>query len=170
MAAPSDPVRRELVALLPRLRRFARALTRNPDEADDLVQTALERGLRSLGAWTPGTSLDAWMFRIVKNCWIDMLRSAAVRTRVFAPEEEGASVGDDGAAAMETRLDARDVRAAMQELPEEQRLVAALVFVDGLSYREAAETLGVPIGTVTSRLARARAALEARLGESGERL
>src|SRR5215475_5298620 len=117
MAANGDSVRRELTALLPRLRRFGRTLTRNPDEADDLVQTALERALRNIDGWTPGTRLDSWMFRIMKNAWIDEVRSRAVRTRVLAPEEEGANVGDDAVGAMETRLEAQRVRAAMNQLP-----------------------------------------------------
>jgi RNA polymerase sigma-70 factor (ECF subfamily) len=167
MAASSEPVRRELIALLPRLRRFARALTRNPDEADDLVQTAVERALKSLDSWTPGTRLDSWMFRIMKNSWIDEVRSKAVRSRVFAPEEAAETVGADGAAAMELHLEAQAVRAAMEALPEEQRLAVALVLVEGFSYREAAELLDVPMGTLTSRLARGRAAIEARLAAEG---
>ena len=166
MAAPGEPsasVRRELVALLPRLRRFARSLTRNTDEADDLVQNAVERALRNLGAWTPGTRLDAWMFRIMKNAWIDETRSRAVRTRVLAPEEAAENVGADGAQAMEVHLEAQAVRAAMEELPDEQRVAVALVLIEGLSYREAADLLEVPIGTLTSRLARGRAAIEARI-------
>jgi RNA polymerase sigma-70 factor (ECF subfamily) len=167
MAAPGVPigvsVRRELVALLPRLRRFARSLTRNADEADDLVQTALERALRNLDSWSPGTRLDAWMFRIMKNSWIDEVRSRTVRTRVFAPEEAGENVGADGAASMEQHLEAQAVRAAMEELPDEQRVAVALVLVEGFSYREAADLLEIPIGTLTSRLARGRAAIEARL-------
>jgi RNA polymerase sigma factor (sigma-70 family) len=163
MAAPGDSVRRELADLIPRLRRFGRALTRNADEADDLVQSALERALRNLDAWTPGTRLDAWMFRIMKNAWIDEVRSRAVRARVLAPPEEGESVGSDGAEAMETHLEAQRARAAMEELPEDQRLAVALVLVEGLSYREASEMLEIPMGTLTSRLARGRAALEAKL-------
>jgi RNA polymerase sigma-70 factor (ECF subfamily) len=168
MAAPGDPVRRELIALLPRLRRFARALTRNTDEADDLVQIALERALRNLDGWTRGTRLDAWMFRIMKNAWIDEIRSKSVRDRVFAPEEAGALVGTGGAQDMELFLEAQAARAAMNDLPEEQRIAVALVLVEGLSYREAADLLEVPIGTVTSRLARGRAAIEARLNPPSE--
>lgn len=167
MAANGDSVRRELVALLPRLRRFARALTRNAVEADDLVQNAVERGLRNLDSWIPGTRLDAWMFRIMKNAWIDEARSSAVRARVFAPEEAGINVANDGAAGMEAHLEAQAVYAAMRELPEEQRLAVALVLIEGLSYREAADLLEVPIGTLTSRLARGRAAIEARLAPEG---
>lgn len=163
MAAPGDPIRRELIALLPRLRRFARALTRGADEADDLVQTALERALKHLGGWTPGTRLDSWMFRIMKNCWIDEVRSRAVRERVFAPEEAAIAIGDGGVEELELHLEAQAARAAMQQLPEEQRLACALVLVEGFSYREAADLLDIPIGTLTSRLARGRAAIEARL-------
>src|SRR5262245_50722125 len=104
MAANGDSVRRELTALLPRLRRFGRTLTRNPDEADDLVQTALERALRNLDGWQPGTRLDAWMFRIMRNAWIDEVRSRSVRARVHAPPEAGETVGGGGADAMEMRL------------------------------------------------------------------
>ena len=137
MAANGDPVRRELVALLPRLRRFARALTRSADEADDLVQNAIERALRNLDGWQRGTRLDAWMFRIMKNAWIDEIRSRSVRTRVFAPEEAAAAVGADGATAMETHLEAQAVRAAMAELPEEQRVVVALVLVGSAAFTAA---------------------------------
>lgn len=168
MAAHGDSVRRELIALLPRLRRFARALTRSSDEADDLVQTAVERALRNLDGWAAGTRLDSWMFRIMKNCWIDEVRSKAVRTRVFAPEEAAEHVGADGAAAMELHLEAQAARTAMDELPEDQRLAVALVLVEGFSYREAADLLDVPIGTLTSRLARGRAAIEARLSSRAE--
>jgi len=168
MAANGDAVRRDLVALLPRLRRFARALTRSVDEGDDLVQSALERALRNLDGWTPGTRLDSWMFRIMKNCWIDEIRSKTVRDRVLAPEEAGVTVGNDGAMAMEHYLEAQAVRAAMNTLPEEQRLAVALVLVEGFSYREAADLLEVPIGTLTSRLARGRAAIELKLNPRAE--
>jgi RNA polymerase sigma-70 factor (ECF subfamily) len=168
MAAKGDSIRRELLALLPRLRRFARALTRNADEADDLVQTAIERALRNLDGWIAGTRLDSWMFRIMKNCWIDEVRSKSVRAKVFAPEEAGAQVGAGGASDMELYLEAQAARSAMHELPEEQRLAVALVLIEGFSYREAADALDVPIGTLTSRLARGRAAIEARLSRRGE--
>src|SRR3977135_4698429 len=78
---------RELLTLLPRLRRFARALARDAADADDLVQTALERALKARDQWAPGTRLDSWMMRIVRNCWIDEMRSRARRGRTFcAPE------------------------------------------------------------------------------------
>jgi RNA polymerase sigma factor (sigma-70 family) len=99
----------------------------------------------------------------MKNAWIDESRARSRRTRVFAPAEHGEGVGLDGAAAMEAHLAAGDVERAMDKLPDEQRLAVALVLVDGLSYREAAEVLEVPQGTLTSRLARGRMALLAEL-------
>jgi len=154
-------VREQLVALLPKLRRFARALSRNMDDADDLVQLAVERALIRLDQWRPGTRLDSWMFGIIKNAWIDEVRSRRRRERVLAPEELGEQVAD---AAAEMHLERLSLAAAMERLPDEQRLVVALVLVEGLAYKEAAEVLEVPIGTVTSRLARGREALEGLLG------
>jgi RNA polymerase sigma factor (sigma-70 family) len=154
---------RQIVDLLPRLRRLARVLARDVTDADDLVQATVERALIHQEQWRPGTRLDSWMFRIMKNAWIDESRSRGRRGRVFAPEEAGETVGLDGAAAMEARLAASDVEKAMNRLPDEQRLAVALVLVDGLSYKEAAEVLEVPQGTLTSRLVRGRMALMADL-------
>jgi len=163
MASAADQ-QAELVAMLPRLRRFARALTGQAADADDLVQIAVERALTRLDQFQPGTRFDAWLFSIVRNAWIDEARSRQRRARVFAPAEEGERVGDDGEKTMHARLEASDMWMAMRALPEEQREAIALVCVEGLGYREAAETLGVPIGTVTSRLARGREALQRMLG------
>lgn len=153
-----------MVGLLPRLRRLARAIAREPADADDLVQLTVERALSRADQWTPGTRLDSWMFRIMKNAWIDEARARGRRGQVMAPEEEGLSVGDAGAEAAEIRLQAAEVRREMARLPDEQRLAIALVLVEGLSYREAADILEVPMGTLTSRLVRGRSALMARLG------
>ncbi|MFC3076898.1 RNA polymerase sigma factor [Phenylobacterium terrae] len=155
---------REMVELLPRLRRLARAIAREPADADDLVQLTVERALSRAEQWTPGTRLDSWMFRIMKNAWIDEARARGRRGQVMAPEEEGLSVGDAGAEVAEIRLQAAEVRREMARLPDEQRLAIALVLVEGLSYREAADILEVPMGTLTSRLVRGRTALMARLG------
>ena len=158
-----DGLHRQIVALLPRLRRLARVLARDLVDADDLVQATVERALVHKDQWRPGTRLDSWMFRIMKNAWIDESRSRTRRGKVFAPEEQGQTVGSDGAAAMEARLAAADVERAMARLPDEQRLAVALVLVEGLSYKDAAEVLEVPQGTLTSRLVRGRAALLADL-------
>lgn len=153
----------ELVTLLPRLRRFARALTRNPHDADDLVQVALERALARAHQLRPDAALAGWVFGILRHAWIDELRARARSERVFAPEESGQNVGDAGQGAQAERLSVQD---AMARLPQDQRLAVALVLIEGLSYKEAAHAMDVPIGTLTSRLARAREALQAMLGES----
>jgi RNA polymerase sigma factor (sigma-70 family) len=150
---------RDLLALVPRLRRFARALARNWADADDLLQVALERALKAQGQWTPGTRLDAWVMRIVRNCWIDEARARARRGQTFVEEEAGAGVGSNAHLDVERRAELRDVDRAMATLPAEQREVIALVLVEGLAYREAADLLDIPIGTLTSRLTRGRQAL-----------
>jgi len=161
---PADEIRAQLGELLPRLRRFARVITRNVADADDLVQVAVEKALARAAQWRPGSRLDNWMFGIMKNAWIDEIRSRRRRERVHAPEEAGAAVGDASAAARDIAL---SVQAAMARLPEEQRMAIALVLVEGLSYKDAAESLGIPMGTLTSRLARGREALQALLGQNG---
>ncbi|MDL1863540.1 sigma-70 family RNA polymerase sigma factor, partial [Betaproteobacteria bacterium PRO7] len=153
MTPAEQQFRAELVNLLPRLRRFARALARHREDADDLVQAALERALTRREQWTPGTRLDSWMFKIINNAWIDEVRSRARRDALFAPEEEGEGVGAPQAG---SPVDAIAVRRAMALLNDDQRAAVGLVLVEGLPYKEAAEVLGIPIGTLTSRLARAR--------------
>lgn len=165
MDIPANPIRDGLVALLPRLRRFGRALTRNQDDADDLVQIAIERGLRNAAQWQPGTRLDRWIIGIMRNAWIDELRSRQRNRALFAPEEAGEHVGETPMMAVAETL---DIREAIARLPEDQRIAIALVLVEGFSYREASELLEIPIGTLTSRLARGRAALQAYLGDAQE--
>ncbi len=165
-------VREEMVALLPRLRRFARGLAGVPDQADDLVQAACERALTRIDQWQPGTRLDSWMFRIVQTIWLDERRAVKVRTgegRIDAEMAED-ELAFDGGRGLEAHMTYEAVRAAMATLPEDQRAVLVLVCVEGQSYKEAAAALDIPIGTVMSRLARARAGLVKRLGESGESL
>lgn len=159
---PSDDLRGQLGELLPRLRRFARVITRNVQDADDLVQVAVEKALARAAQWRPDSRLDSWMFGIMKNAWIDEIRARRRRDRVHAPEEAGEAVGDASAHARDIVL---SVQAAMERLPEEQRLAVALVLVEGQSYKDAAELLGIPIGTLMSRLARGREALQKMLGE-----
>ena len=150
---------RELLALLPRLRRFARALARDANDADDLLQVALERALKARSQWQPGTRLDAWTMRIVRNCWIDEARSRTRRARTFAPQEEIDILGSDAQRDIERYVELQQVDRAMNTLPREQREAIALVLVEGLAYREAAEMLSVPMGTLTSRVTRGRHAL-----------
>ena len=148
--------------LLPRLRRFARALTRHPQDADDLVQLAVERALTRRQQWRPESSLTNWMLAIVRNAWIDETRSRRRRDAVMAPEDAAAEVGDTGT---DRDIELWSIQSALERLPEEQRLAVALVLVEGLSYREAAQVMDVPIGTLTSRLARGRQALQTMLAD-----
>ena len=168
MADLSPTVRDDIAALLPRLRRFGRTLARNPEDADDLVQIAVERALTHSHQWQPGTRLDSWMFRIMQNAWIDESRARERRQQTFVEEEAGENVG---VSPNEAQMDAIAVRKAVAQLNDEQRAVVGLVLVEGLPYKEAADVLGIPIGTLTSRLARARDTLQAILaGPTGERL
>lgn len=155
-----ENVPEQMAALLPRLRRFARNLTGNPHDADDVVQIAVERALSKLDQWRRDARLDSWMFKMVRNVWIDELRARRRQEKIFLAPEAGDQVGE---APMERETDLMSVQSAMARLPEEQRSAVSLVLVEGLSYKEAAEVLDIPMGTLTSRLARGREALQAML-------
>jgi RNA polymerase sigma-70 factor (ECF subfamily) len=159
VTGPADLTDR-IIALLPRLRRFALTLTRNPDDGDDLVQLSVERALSRLHRWNEGTRLDSWMFKIMQNLWIDELRSRRSRGQIEPDFDLDVLPGSDGREAMDARLTLQDTLAAVMALPEEQRAVMLLVVVEGFSYRDAAEVLEVPIGTVMSRISRARLTLD----------
>lgn len=162
-----DDIGYRIVALLPRLRGLARTLARSPDAADDLVQATCEKALRHGDSWTPGTKLDSWLFRIMRNHWIDTVRRMRPEVAVDAEEIAGELPSVSGPRVVEGRLMLTEVRRIADALPDEQRTVLMLVCVEELSYRETAEMLDVPIGTVMSRLARARAALVAAM-EDGD--
>ena len=164
--AVSVSISDQLIAVLPRLRRFARGLTGSAVDADDLVQAACERALTRAHQFQEGTRFDSWMFRIVQTIWIDQLRSRDVRRE--EAEDQGVNIGtDEPGRRIEARLALQEVRSALQQLPPEQRAALLLVTVDGLSYKEAAEVADVPVGTIMSRLARARIALQAKLDAGG---
>lgn len=160
----SESFERELTKLLPRLRRFAHALSRNATDADDLTQAAVERALRSRQQWEEGTKLDSWLYRIMRNLWIDAVRARGRREKHEAPEEEALAVGEDPRQAIESLLELKRAMAAMDRLPDEQREVVALILIEGFGYREVSEMLDLPIGTVSSRLVRGRTALLGMLG------
>jgi len=153
----AESIQEQIVALLPRLRRFARNLVRNPHDADDAVQIAVERALLRLDQWRSDARLDSWLFKILRNAWIDEVRARARRAKILMPEEAGEQIGE---ATMEREIDRWSAEAALSRLPEDQRLAVSLVLVEGLSYKDAAEVLDVPLGTLTSRLARGREALQ----------
>jgi RNA polymerase sigma-70 factor, ECF subfamily len=149
-----------LIALLPRLRRFGVALTGSTDSADDLVQAACERALRNRTSFVPGTRLDSWVFRIMQNLWVDNRRQRTRRGGDADDDETLALLqGEDGRRSTECAITLTRVLGAMDHLPDEQRAVLVAVCVEGLSYAEAADMLDVPVGTVMSRLFRARRAL-----------
>jgi len=154
-----EVVRTEMVALLPRLRRFALALTAAMPEADDLVQATCERAVKNLDKWTPGSRLDSWLFRIAQNLHRNRLRDTHTRLRILDGLAAAAPRAVDGAAVVDSHITLSAVRRHVLSLPQEQREVVMLICVEGWSYQEAADLLDVPIGTVTSRLARARESL-----------
>ena len=162
---PSPSFEDQLGALLPRLRRFAHALSRISADADDLTQATVERALRSKSQWQPGTRLDSWCYRIMRNLWIDTARARSRKEKMEAPPEEAETVGADPRSAMDAAVDLKRIMAAMGRLPDEQREVVALILIEGFGYREVSEMLGLPIGTVSSRLVRGRTALLGMVGE-----
>lgn len=160
----AEDVRRELVALLPRLRRFAYSLSGTLDEADDLVQAACERALSRLDQYEPGTQLSSWMFRLIQTIWIDRRRYEARRQKV-SDDSVMENLAIDARIHEQTEAKAllAIVRREVGNLSDDQRSVLALVVVEGMSYQQAADTLQVKIGTIMSRLARARLKLAAAL-------
>jgi RNA polymerase sigma-70 factor (ECF subfamily) len=164
MPSPApDSFADDLIALLPNLRRFALSLARAGDVADDLVQITVERALMARDRYDPAARLDAWCFRILKNAWIDMTRRTRIRgvsVDVHDTPEAAVTSGTES----EDRLMVDQVLGAMAGLSDDHREVLTLVCLEEMSYAEAAEVIGVPKGTVMSRLARARAALAEKLG------
>lgn len=153
---------RSIEAEIPRLRRYARALARDVAAADDLVQDCLTRALGKLHLWQDGTDLRAWLFTILHNQYVNHVRRAV---------REGAAVGLSETEPVLThapqqgkRLELRDLERAMAKLPEEQRSVILLVGLEGMRYEEVAEVLGVPVGTIRSRLSRGRESLRRLMG------
>lgn len=143
----------EIVDLIPRLRRYARALTGQADTADDLVLDCVERGLSRLHLWRAGSDLRAWLFTIMHNLHVNNVRRSRIRPDGAAlPEWETTG----SAPRQDDVVELNSIVAALKQLPDEQREVILLVGLEELSYREAAAVLDVPIGTVMSRLARGR--------------
>jgi len=156
----------EIESCVPALRRYARALTRNADRADDLVQDCLERAIRKRGLFRPTGPLQAWLFRILVNLWRNSLRSERRRGEHVA--YDALVVEPSIPAPQHGRLALGEMNRALDRLPDDQRETLLLVVLEGVSYQEAATILGIPIGTVMSRLSRARAALRALTGSGDE--
>lgn len=163
MGSSAGDLREQIIELLPRLRRFARSLARNAQDADDLVQITAERALARADQLRPDHSVASWLFGILRNAWIDEGRSRRRRESLLEPAELAEHVGDPGGGSDPELLCLQD---ALSRLPDDQRLAIALVLVEGLSYKEAASIMSVPVGTLTSRLARGREALQSMLSET----
>ncbi|MFN4283533.1 MAG: sigma-70 family RNA polymerase sigma factor [Alphaproteobacteria bacterium] len=147
-----------LVGQLPYLRRYARALTRNAADADDLVQTCVMRAIVNMDRFEEGTNLRAWLLTIMHNVFIDGVRKAK-RARDANESAESMMSGLYTRPNQMESLQLGDLQSAMEKLPEEQRTTLILVALEDMSYEEAAKVTGVPVGTVRSRLSRARHAL-----------
>ncbi|MNR82279.1 ECF RNA polymerase sigma factor SigE [compost metagenome] len=151
--------RDRLIACIPRLRRYARALLGDRTGADDLVQDTMERGWKKLSTWQRGSDMRAWLFGIMHNLHVDQVRKPTLATEELdddtpLPPAHGAL--SDG-------LEMRDLESALRSLPAEQREILLLVALEEMSYEEVAATLGLPLGTVMSRLSRARQKLRAQM-------
>ena len=162
MKTPEDAFKDQLVELLPRLWRFGQSLTRSRDACEDLVQAACERALSRRHQWQAGSRLDSWMFSIMHSIWKNELRAQRVRLGNGSVDPETA-LTDNGHHRMEMRLRTQEVARAIDMLSEDQRSVLFLVYVEGHSYLEASEILEIPLGTVMSRLSRARLSLADRM-------
>lgn len=160
----SDRFSDDLIAFLPNLRRFALSLCRRGDLADDLVQITAERALAARDRFDPLTRIEPWLLRILRNAWIDHSRRTKSQGQSVELEDAPDLLAVDGVRQTEAILMLRRTEQVMATLPDDQREVMMLICVDELSYREAADVIGVPIGTVMSRLARARLALAKKLG------
>jgi RNA polymerase sigma-70 factor, ECF subfamily len=147
---------------IPRLRRYARSLTRDVTRADDLVQSCLVRALAKAHLWQPGTDLRAWLFTIMHNQHVNDVRRA-IREGIIVPVDDVAPVLTQPSTAG-AGLTLRDLDRALGRLPEEQRQALLLIGLEGMRYEQAAAVLGVPVGTVRSRLSRGREALRRLMG------
>ena len=167
--ASDERIRAEIVHFLPRLRRFCIAIGGGIDAGEDLMQATVERALSRRDQWREGSRLDSWMYRIAQNLNIDSARARRSRGVAVDIEAIAERAGEDGRVTVEQRSELAAAVDAMGQLSEDQRALIALVVVDGRSYREAADILEIPIGSVMSRLARARQAIDARLNGGDRR-
>lgn len=147
----------QLIACIPRLRRYARALTGDGSRADDLVQDTLERGWNKLASWRRGTDMRAWLFGIMHNVHVDQVRKPTLATEELDDYTPVPHMPHSPTAGLELR----DMESALRQLPADQREVLLLVALEDMTYDEVAAALQLPIGTVMSRLSRARERLRA---------
>src|SRR5579863_6525856 len=157
-------IHERIEAHIPSLRRYARALVRDVVGADDLVQEGLTRALSKLDLWREGTDLRAWLFTILHNQYVNQVRRSVRTGATVEFYDEIAPVALSRPASQEKRLELRDLDRALARLPQEQRAVILLAGLEGMPYGDIAAVLGVPVGTVRSRLSRGRSALRELMG------
>ena len=159
-----DDFETDLIAALPNLSRFARSLCGRSDVADDLVQTTVARAIASRDSFDRAAGIKPWLFRILRNAWIDTIRRNATRGIELDVNDMADAISVDGEKVTEAMLMVRQTEIALETLPAEQREIIIMVCYEELSYAEAAKVLDIPQGTVMSRLARGRIALAEKLG------
>jgi len=152
-------IHQQFVALMPRLRRFATGLCHNSHDADDLLQSTYDRALSRLHQWQDGTHLDRWLFRIMHSVHINSRQTSYYQQQCTTDDAVDLQQGGDSSQEIETWISLQQTRRMIADLPEKLKTVLLLVTVEGMSYKETAEVLELPIGTITSRLARARISL-----------
>lgn len=158
----------QIVIAVPRLRRFCVAITSSLADGDDLLQSTIERALKRKETFKAGQKIDSWLFKIAQNQWIDQKRAETRRGPMTDLSETDHLTGEDGRTKVEGRSLMRQLLKCISSLPEPQRIVVAHVLVAGQSYKEAASNLGIPVGTIMSRLSRARKTLEFQLLDGKE--
>ncbi len=152
-------VREQMIELLPRLQRFAYALTNSKADGDDLLQATFVRAIENLEKWTVGSRLDSWMYRIAQNLHKNQMRHSVVKAK-YAEKTLAEDIGCvDGVREVMRHDELKKVALSIDQLPADQQAVLLLVAVEGYGYKEASQILDIPVGTVTSRLARARKSL-----------
>jgi RNA polymerase sigma-70 factor (ECF subfamily) len=166
MSSDHEQLRSEIARLLPRLRRFGVALTGSQEDGDDMVQAALTNALGRETKMPPMAQADTWLFGMIQTLWRDELRRRKTNGTKSAATIAGAEKSVDGRRITETLLMLAQTRERFGRLPEDQRVALALVVLDGMSYRDAAAQLDIPVGTLMSRLSRARDALRTMIDES----
>ncbi len=154
-----DQIREQMIGYLPRLRRFALTLTGHDADADDLVQSTYLKAIENLDKWQVGSRLDSWLYRIAQNIWFNQIRHRKVKSSYAEEKELMQDSSVDGEDAVIQKSELKHVEKGVRSLPPDQKTVLLLVAVEGYGYQEAAEILEIPVGTLTSRLARARQTL-----------
>jgi RNA polymerase sigma-70 factor, ECF subfamily len=159
MAASETEFRRMLVETLPRLRRYAHALARDADAGEDLAQSAAAHALKHQALYAPELRFDVWLFRLTRNLWIDQMRRRKARPEIADSDAVTNAAQPNAVGEMERRLMVARAMTAFRALPDNLRDTAAFVLIEGFTYQETAALQGVPIGTVMSRVSRARVAI-----------